>query len=220
MAGSSSGSGAEGGGDRVAADLLRLPRLFGAAPPALRLFGDRVMLRPAERNDWQAWSALRGESRRFLTPWEPSWSTEALTRSAFRRRLQRYAADWRSDQGYSFLLFRVEDDALVGGIGLSNVRRGVAETGSLGYWIGERYARRGYMMAGLQLILGFAFERLKLHRVEAATLPHNAPSRGLLLKSGFREEGFAREYLCIDGRWQDHVLFAILREEWIDERGR
>src|SRR5581483_7740323 len=118
--------------------------VFGAAPPALRLFGERVLLRPAERSDWQAWSALRGESRRFLTPWEPSWSTDSLTRGAFRRRLQRYAADWRTDQGYSFLVFRLEDDALVGGIGLSNVRRGVAETGSLGYWIGERYARRGY----------------------------------------------------------------------------
>jgi [ribosomal protein S5]-alanine N-acetyltransferase len=172
------------------------------------------MLRPPERGDWREWADLRGESRRFLAPWEPSWSPDSLTRGAFRRRLQRYAADWRSDQGYSFFLFRLEDGAAVGGIGLSNVRRGVAETGSLGYWIGERYARRGYMTAGLGLMLSFAFERLKLHRVEAACLPHNGPSRGLLLKCGFREEGYAREYLCIDGRWQDHVLFAMLRDEW------
>jgi ribosomal-protein-alanine N-acetyltransferase len=204
----------------LASDILRLPRLFAAAPPALRLVGDRVMLRPPERGDWQEWSDLRGESRRFLTPWEPSWSMDSLTRGAFRRRLQRYGADWRSDQGYSFFVFRIEDGAMVGGIGLSNVRRGVAETGSLGYWIGERFAQRGYMTAGLDLTLGFAFTRLKLHRVEAACLPHNAPSRGLLLKSGFREEGYAKGYLCIDGRWQDHVLFGILREEWGDEAGR
>jgi [ribosomal protein S5]-alanine N-acetyltransferase len=201
----------------VASDILRLPRLLAAGPPMMRLVGERVMLRPPERGDWQEWSELRGESRRFLTPWEPSWSADSLSRSAFRRRLTQYGVDWRADQGYSFFLFRIEDGALVGGIGLSNVRRGVAETGSLGYWTGERYARQGYMAAGLKLTLEFAFRRLKLHRVEAACLPHNAPSRGLLLKSGFREEGYAREYLCIDGRWQDHVLFAILRDDWADE---
>lgn len=194
--------------------MLRLPRFFGIAPPSLRLTGDRVMLRPPERGDWEEWAGMRSESRRFLTPWEPSWAPDSLSRAAFRRRLQRYAIDWRTDQGYSFFLYRLEDGALVGGIGLSNVRRGVAETGSLGYWVGERHARKHYMTQALQLMLGFSFQRLKLHRVEAACLPHNAPSRGLLLKSGFREEGYAREYLCIDGRWQDHVLFALLREEW------
>ena len=198
----------------MASEMLRLPRFFGAAPPSFRLSGDRVMLRPPERGDWEEWSGLRSELRRFLTPWEPSWAPDSLSRAAFRRRLQRYAIDWRTDQGYSFFLYRLDDGALVGGIGLSNVRRGVAETGSLGYWVGERHARKHYMTQGLQLILAFAFQRLKLHRVEAACLPHNAPSRGLLLKSGFREEGYAREYLCIDGRWQDHVLFALLREEW------
>src|SRR5579863_3634585 len=162
--------------------MLRLSRLLAPEPPAVRLVGDRVMLRPPERGDWQEWAAVRGESRRFLTPWEPTWSADALSRAAFRRRLARYGADWRSDQGYSFFLFRTGDGALVGGIGLSNVRRGVAESGSLGYWVGERFARKGYMTQGLQLVLTFAFQRLKLHRVEAACLPHNAPSRSLLAK--------------------------------------
>ncbi len=203
----------------MGSDMLRLPRLFAAAPPSIRLLELKVAARPPERGDWQEWSALRGESRRFLTPWEPTWPPDALSRGAFRRRLARYAADWRADQGYSFFLFRREDGRLVGGIGLSNVRRGVAESGSLGYWIGERFARQGYMTAGLDLVLRFAFERLRLHRVEAACLPHNAPSRRLLLKSGFREEGYAREYLCIDGRWQDHVLFALLHDEWAERLG-
>lgn len=203
----------------MGSDLLRLPRLFAAAPPSVRLLELKVTARPPERGDWQEWSALRGESRRFLAPWEPTWPPDALSRGAFRRRLARYAADWRADQGYSFFLFRREDGRLVGGIGLSNVRRGVAESGSLGYWIGERFARQGYMTAGLDLVLRFAFERLRLHRVEAACLPHNAPSRRLLLKSGFREEGYAREYLCIDGRWQDHVLFALLHDEWAERLG-
>jgi ribosomal-protein-alanine N-acetyltransferase len=198
----------------VALDLLRLQRFFGTAPPLFRLGGKRVVLRAPERQDWAAWAELREASRGFLTPWEPSWGDDALSRAAFRRRLARYALEWHSDQGYTFLLFRVDDGAPLGGISLTNVRRGVAESCSVGYWIGERYARQGYMTEGLALALKFAFERLRLHRVEAACLPHNAASRGLLRKSGFREEGYAREYLCIDGKWQDHVLFGMLAGEW------
>jgi ribosomal-protein-alanine N-acetyltransferase len=198
----------------LALDLLRLQRLFGTAPPPFRLLGRRTELRAPERQDWQPWAELRHASRAFLAPWEPSWSDDALSRGAFRRRLARYALEWHSDQGYTFLLFRHEDDALLGGISLTNVRRGVAESCSIGYWVGAPYARQGYMTEGLDLTLKFAFERLRLHRLEAACLPHNAPSRGLLLKAGFREEGYAREYLCIDGKWQDHVLFGMLASDW------
>lgn len=201
-------------GAGVALDLLRLQRLFGAAPPPFRLVGRRLALRAPERQDWQAWAELREASRAFLTPWEPLWSDDALTRAAFRRRLARYAFEWHSDQGYTFLLFRLEDDAQIGGISLTNVRRGVAESCSIGYWVGERFAHQGYMTEGLELTLKFAFERLRLHRVEAACLPHNVPSRALLRKAGFREEGYAREYLCINGKWQDHVLFGLLASEW------
>ena len=196
-----------------AADLLQLPRLFNLQPPALRLDGPRIWLRPPERGDWQVWAALRGDSRAFLTPWEPTWPPDALSRGHFRAHLARYSEDWRTDQAYNFFIFK-RDETLTGGIGLSNVRRGVAETGSLGYWIGERYARQGYMLEALRLALEFSFQRLRLHRVEAACLPTNAPSRGLLVKAGFREEGYALKYLCIDGIWQDHVLFAMLHEEW------
>ena len=194
-------------------ELLPLPRLFNLQPPALRLAGRRVVLRPPERGDWADWAELRDVSRTFLTPWEPSWPADALGRAAFRRRLARYAVDWRTDQGYSFFVFRSLDAALLGGIGLSNVRRGVAETASLGYWIGQPHARQGYMTEALDLALDFTFGHLHLHRIEAACLPTNAASRGLLLKAGFREEGYARKYLCIDGQWQDHVLFAMLRDE-------
>jgi ribosomal-protein-alanine N-acetyltransferase len=196
------------------AEPLPLPRLFSFSPPPLRLGGDRVWLRPPERGDWQDWSTLRAESRGFLTPWEPAWPADALSRSSFRRRVARYAVDWRTDQGYSFFIFARRDGRLLGGIGLSNVRRGVAETGSLGYWVGERYARHGVMTEALGLMLDFCFQRLRLHRIEAACLPGNLASRALLAKTGFHEEGNARKYLCIDGRWQDHVLFAILKEDW------
>jgi ribosomal-protein-alanine N-acetyltransferase len=197
----------------MAAQRKTFPRLFLARAEPFRLIGERVFLRPPDRGDYEEWASLRARSRSFLTPWEPSWPSDALSRGSFRARLARYADDWRTDQGYNFFVFR-EDESLAGGIGLSNVRRGVAETASLGYWIGEPHARQGYMSAALPLVLDFAFGRLHLHRVEAACLPSNVPSRALLKKTGFRQEGLARQYLCIQGKWQDHVLFAILREDW------
>ncbi len=190
------------------------PRLFlTARTEPFRLVGERVFLRPPERADYEEWATLRAGSRNFLTPWEPSWPPDALGRANFRARLARYSEDWRTDQGYNFFIFR-HDETLAGGVGLSNLRRGVAETGSLGYWIGEPFARRRYMSDALPLILDFAFERLRLHRIEAACLPTNVPSRAVLLRTGFHEEGYARSYLQIDGKWQDHLLFAILREDW------
>jgi [ribosomal protein S5]-alanine N-acetyltransferase len=194
----------------VAAQRKTFPRLFLARPEPFRLTGERVLLRPPERGDYEAWATLRERSQAFLAPWEPNWPPDALSRANFRARVVRYAEDWRTDQAYNFFIFARGDETLLGGIGLANLRRGVAETASLGYWIGEPYARQGYMTAALPLVLDFAFDRLHLHRIDAACLPTNVPSRALLSRAGFEEEGYARQYLCIDGKWQDHVLFAIL----------
>jgi ribosomal-protein-alanine N-acetyltransferase len=156
---------------------------------------------------------LREKSRAFLVPWEPTWPADDLTRGAFRRRLKRYAEDQRTDQAYAFFIFRQEDNSLVGGLTLANVRRGVAQAGSLGYWLGEPFVRRGYMSAAVKALLPFAFGTLKLHRVEAACIPTNAASIRLLEKCGFVREGYAREYLCINGVWQDHLLYARLARD-------
>jgi ribosomal-protein-alanine N-acetyltransferase len=176
----------------------------------LRLQRDRVYLRHPVQRDWREWSALRADSQIFLTPWEPTWAYDALSRSAFRRRLKMYRTELRQGVTHSFLIFRAADDALLGGITLSNLRRGVAQTATLGYWIGAPHARQGYMTEALRAVLEYGFQRLGLHRVEAACLPSNQASRRLLLKSGFQEEGYARDYLRINGSWQDHQLFAIL----------
>jgi len=186
------------------------PRLFLSRADPYRLIGDRVFLRPPERGDYEAWASLRAGSRDFLSPWEPSWPPDALSRANFRARVARYAEDWRTDQAYNFFIF-ARDETLIGGIGLSNIRRGVSETASLGYWVGEPFARQRYMTSALPLVVDFAFERLGLHRLEAACLPSNAPSRSLLARAGFQQEGYAREYLCIAGKWQDHLLFGVLR---------
>ena len=180
---------------------------FAETLPAIE--GEGVILRGPQMSDYPEWAALREKSRAFLEPWEPIWPADDLTRGAFRRRLKRYAEDQRSDQAYSFFIFRKIDSVLVGGITLSNVRRGVAQAGSIGYWMGEPYARQGLMSRALRLLISFSFGALRLHRLEAACIPENAPSRALLAKAGFAEEGFARAYLKINGAWRDHVLFGL-----------
>ena len=175
--------------------------------------GDGVVLRPPQMSDCSEWIRLREGSREFLTPWEPTWPADDLTRASFRRRIRRYAEDQRSDLAYAFFIFRKSDDLLVGGLTLANIRRGCAQAGSLGYWMGAGHARRGHMTAAVNALLPFAFDTLKLHRVEAACIPGNVASVRLLEKTGFKREGFAREYLCIDGIWQDHLLFAKLESD-------
>ena len=181
--------------------------------PELAIKGQRVYLRAPLMTDHTEWASLREQSRDFLTPWEPIWPADDLTRAAFRRRLKRYAEDQRTDQAYAFLVFRNEDHALLGGLTVANLRRGVAQAGSIGYWIGEPYARQGYMSAAMRALIPFAFQSLRLHRLEAACIPSNAASIRLLEKSGFTREGYAREYLCINGVWADHLLFGRLKDD-------
>ena len=187
-------------------------RTVGFSEPASVIEGDGVVLRAPQMADYAEWAALRETSRGFLTPWEPTWPADDLTRGAFRRRLRRYAEDQRNDQAYAYFLFRSGDQVLVGGLTLANLRRGVAQAGSLGYWIGAPYARRGYMSAAVTALIPYAFTTLRLHRLEAACIPTNAASISLLEKTGFEREGYAREYLCINGQWQDHLLYARLRD--------
>ncbi|MGQ4275269.1 GNAT family N-acetyltransferase [Terrihabitans sp. B22-R8] len=179
--------------------------------PDLVLQGEGVFLRTPRAGDYEEWADLRGRSRRFLQKWEPTWPSDDLTRPAFRRRLRRYLGDRRLGQSYTFFLFSAETDALIGGLTLSNVRRGVAQTCTLGYWMGEPFHGRGYMTEGVRAAIPFVYDRVGLRRIEAACLPVNAASIRLLEKTGFVREGHARQYLCIDGHWEDHLLFAHLK---------
>lgn len=177
------------------------------------LADDAVYLRLPTVSDYAVWVNERSDSRAFLKPWEPTWSTEDLTRAAFKRRVRRVQREAADQIGFAFLIFRTDDDALLGGVTLSKIRRGVAQSCSLGYWMSVRHAGRGYMRRAVDLVLEFAFGDLRLHRVEAACIPGNARSLGLLEKAGFVREGYARRYLLIDGRWQDHVLLSRMADD-------
>ena len=161
---------------------------------------------PRSHNDFQSWSSLRDASADFLIPWEPSWAHDHLTRKAFTNRV--YWANRAITNGTAMPLFliRREDEALLGAITLDNIRRGPAQSGTLGYWIGAHYARQGYMREAISAVVHHAFSKLDLSRIEAACLPENTASRSLLERSGFKYEGVAQSYLQINGRWRTHVL--------------
>jgi ribosomal-protein-alanine N-acetyltransferase len=175
--------------------------------------GDGLYLRPGGPGDYPSWSRLRQMSRAFLEPWEPTWPEDDLTQGAFRRRLRRQDEDISRDEAYALLIFDQTSDQLLGGITLGGVRRGVSQTGTLGYWIGAPHAGKGHMTRAVAAIIDFAFARLRLHRLEAACIPDNAPSIKVLENNGFTHEGFARAYLKIDGAWRDHVLFGLVESD-------
>lgn len=170
------------------------------------LSGQGVSLRFPVKDDFQEWVHLRIASRSFLEPWEPTWPDDEFSQSAFRYRIRRYRDLREDDLCYPYFIFA--ENSLVGAVTLSNVRRGVAQAGTLGYWIGEPFTRRGYMHRALSLLVPHCFAGLGLHRVEAACLPRNQASIGLLEKAGFEREGYARSYLQIAGTWEDHLLYA------------
>ena len=186
-----------------------------ATGPVLR--GQGVLLRPPRPSDYVEWAELRGGSRDYLQPWEPAWAEDDLTRAAFRRRLGVYAREMELGTAWPLFVFDPEEERLMGAITLSNIRRGVAETGTLGYWVGQPHAGQGVGTAAARAMLGFAFGALKLHRVEAACVPSNQASHRVLEKAGFRHEGLARAYLKINGVWADHLLFGVIEDEFVPD---
>ena len=183
----------------------------------VRIETERMTLRLPAHADWPAWMQLRRDSAEFLKPWEPVWSNDHLARRSFTNRV--YWAQRAEAQGTALplMMFRRDDGALLGAITLDAIRRGPAQAGTLGYWVGAPHARRGYMREAIQAVCHHAFAALDLSRIEAACLPENAASRGVLEKCGFKYEGVAQSYLQINGRWRNHVLYANLRG---DRRGR
>lgn len=183
----------------------------------VRIETERMTLRQPQMSDYRAWSGLREQSADFLTPWEPQWARDHLSRKAFTNRVYWAQRSIAGGTAVPLFLIRREDEMLLGAITLDNIRRGPAQAATLGYWIGAPHARQGYMREAIGGVVHFAFDRLDLSRLEAACLPENQASRRLLENCGFKYEGVAQSYLQINGRWRTHVLYAALRP---DRRGR
>ena len=172
--------------------------------------GRRVLLRAPRPRDRDEFLRLNRASRRFYRGLVMPAVTPRQWAAAYLARRRRASP--------GFLVCRVEDGAIVGGININEIVRGVFKSGYLGYQIGAPYARRGYMREALALTLRIAFGRLRLHRVEANIQPGNRASIALVRRAGFRREGLSPRYLKIGGRWRDHERWALTVEEW--RRGR
>lgn len=186
-------------------------------PRKIAIQTERLVLRPLGHGDYHAWSELRAASRSFLTPWEPTWASDHLTRKGFTNRVYWVNRSISQGSALPLIIVRRDDNVLLGGLTLDNVRRGPAQSATAGYWIGEPFARYGYMREALTAVVHHAFNEMNLSRLEAGCLPENTPSRGVLEKCGFKYEGVAQAYLQINGRWRNHVLYSALRA---DRRGR
>ena len=183
----------------------------------VKLETERMTLRPPQHSDFRAWAAIRKESRAFLEPWEPTWAADHLSRKGFTNRVYWAQRAIANGTAVPLFLIRRADESLLGAITLDNIRRGPAQAGTTGYWIGQPYAREGFMQEALEAVVHYAFTTLDLSRIESGCLPENSPSRRLLEKCGYKYEGVAQSYLQINGRWRNHVLYSNLRH---DRRGR
>ncbi len=183
----------------------------------VRIETERMTLRPPVHSDFRGWAALRQESREFLTPWEPTWAKDHLTRKSFTNRVYWAQRSIANGTAVPLFLIRRSDETVLGAITLDHIRRGPAQAGTTGYWIGQPHARQGYMREAIDAVVHYAFTTLDLSRIEAGCLPENTPSRALLESCGYKYEGVAQAFLQINGRWRNHVLYANLRH---DRRGR
>jgi [ribosomal protein S5]-alanine N-acetyltransferase len=183
---------------------------FTQPEPHLIEKSDGLVLRPPVMDDFPAWASLRLASRSFLEPWEPIWPADDLTRAAYRRR---YFPASGPDSLHPYFIFSASSGALLGGISFGHVRRGVSQSAMLGYWMGKPYAGKGIMTKAVPLALRQAFGPLKFRRIEAGCIPRNHASIRVLVANGFQKEGYAREFLCIAGVWEDHVIYARLKSD-------
>jgi len=168
--------------------------------------GGRIYLRAPRPADREEVLRLNRASRRFYR----GLVMPPVTARAW----SAYLARRRRPESPGYLVCRASDGAIVGGININEIVRGVFRSGYLGYQIGAPHARQGYMTEALALVLREAFGPLRLHRVEANIQPGNRASIGLVRRAGFRLEGLSRRYLKIGGRWRDHERWALTAEDW------
>ena len=176
--------------------------------------GQKVILRPPQYSDWKVWADERKKNKLYLQPWEPLWSINELERSSFVKRVRMFERLSHNDQAYSFLIYKSDNEDFIGEVNISNVQRGIIQSCTIGYWIAKDCEGKGMMSESLELVKEFIFNELKLHRIEAACLPHNMPSLKLLLKNGFIKEGTARKLLKINDKWQDHTVLSFILDDF------
>lgn len=188
-------------------------------PTSVVRHGQCVTLRTLSASDYDEWIEIRERCRDWLLPWEPRPAGAPYPledRHSFSARCSLRERERQLGTGYGFGIFA--GGRLVGELTLSGVQRGPFQSASIGYWIDQAQAGRGYVPEAVVVALAFAFDDLELHRIEIAIIPRNERSHRVVAKLNLRHEGVALRYLQIDGVWEDHTRYGITSEEWVVRR--
>lgn len=183
--------------------------------------GRRVKLRPLREEDFESWHEVRTRCRDWLLPWEPRPAGAPYPpedRPSYVARCSMRERERQLGTGYAFGIF--VGARFVGEVNLSSVQRGPFQNAYVGYWMDQLHAGRSYVPEACVVLFRFAFEDLGLHRLQVSIIPRNRPSRRVAQKLWLRGEGIALRYLEIDGKWEDHVRYALTTEEWQERRDR
>ena len=188
----------------------------------LRLYGRRVVLRPLVAQDFNGWSEVRRRNGEWLTQWEPMRLTHhpdpETNREVFAARCGARERERLAGTHYAFGIF--VDGAFAGEINLNNVVRGAFQSATIGYWIDKSRAGRSLMSEAVVVLAQYAFEEMRLHRLEICIIPRNVNSRRVMEKLDIRTEGIAERFLEINGVWEDHIRYGITFEEWNERRSQ
>ena len=188
----------------------------------LRLYGRRVVLRPLVAQDFNGWSEVRRRNGEWLTQWEPMRLTHhpdpETNREVFAARCGARERERLAGTQYAFGIF--VDGAFAGEINLNNVVRGAFQSATIGYWIDKSRAGRSLMSEAVVVLAQYAFEEMRLHRLEICIIPRNVNSRRVMEKLDIRTEGVAERFLEINGVWEDHIRYGITFEEWNERRAQ
>jgi ribosomal-protein-alanine N-acetyltransferase len=179
----------------------------------MRVEAGEIYVRLLRPDDAPAQLDLLQRNREFFRPFEPRRPPEQETLEAQRELLRSSHERSALGEEYSFGVFLEDDDVLIGRANLTNIIRRAFQNAYLGYYLDEAYNGRGFMTKAVAAVVGYALGPVRLHRIQAAVMPENLPSIRVLEKVGFRREGFAANYLRIDGRWRDHYIYAITAED-------
>jgi ribosomal-protein-alanine N-acetyltransferase len=178
---------------------------------------ERLFLGLPEPADAAAIVAYYEENRAHLEPWSPSWPAGFFTEEFWRDQARSARQDFRAGTAVRMVfVLRAKPRRVIGNLSLTQVFRGPAHHCVMGYSLTRDLQGHGYMLEAVRAAVTYAFEELRLHRVSASYMPHNRRSAAVLRRAGFTIEGYACDYIRIDGRWEDHIMTAIVNPAWSD----
>ncbi|MGM0804088.1 MAG: GNAT family N-acetyltransferase [Bacillota bacterium] len=176
----------------------------------VKLTGDNIYIRLLTVEDAEDMVNLQLENREFFSQFAMERSDDFYSLENQQKRIQMLVENAKQDLDYYFGIFTKGEEVLIGTINLFAVMRGSIQSAFVGYFLDEKHNGKGYTTEAVRLIVKYAFDELKLHRVEAGVMPHNIGSIRVLEKAGFEKEGLARKNVKINGKWEDHQQMAII----------